>query len=68
MLWPARPRLDCRARIQFWGLLNVSLSSAELMVMIKHYKQTDAPYQKLVVRIKHYKQKNRQTQPFKKWW
>ena len=27
------------------------------MVMIKRYKQTDAPYQKLVVRIKHYKQK-----------
>ena len=40
-----------------------ALNLVELMVMIKRYKQTDAPNQKLVVKIKHYKQTNRQTQP-----
>ena len=43
-----------------------ALSSVELVVGIKRYKQTDAPYQKLVVRIRHYKQTNRQMKPFKK--
>ena len=45
----------------------VALSSVKLMVVIRHYKQTAAPNQKLVVRIKNYKQINRQMHPFKNW-